>query len=139
MLSSAAVHLQVSLLNFVELSLLILLGAESMPGSMAYLDVEQFNSYITARTLAYVAVSLYIAAVLAEILKRVVAGKKRPPKAFLLVRYMINIVFIQLTFMALQSITYQRTQPSNISHAQLVIFSPFLSACSRRWICLFLS
>jgi recombinational DNA repair protein (RecF pathway) len=59
-----------------------------MPGSIIFLDMEQLKAHMSLRTLAYAAITLYLAAVLAEIIKRMLNRVKRPPKAFLLVRFM---------------------------------------------------
>jgi hypothetical protein len=45
-------------------------------------DIKQLKAHMSLQTLAYAAITLYLAAVLAEIIKRMLAGVKRPPKAF---------------------------------------------------------
>jgi hypothetical protein len=49
------------------------------------LFLEQLNTQLSARSLGYAALTLYIAAVIVEVVRRLVSGKRRPPKVFMMV------------------------------------------------------
>jgi hypothetical protein len=82
-----------------------------------FLDIEQLKAQMSVRTLAYAAITLYLAAVLAEIIKRMIAGVKRPPMAFLLVRS-IHSYSVRSAFIALRST--MKADLTNLTCAHLV-------------------
>eukprot|EP00953_Heterococcus_sp_UTEX-ZZ885_P017480 9783-Heterococcus_DN1.PRE.1 len=56
------------------------------------LFLEQLNTQLSARSLGYAALTLYIAAVIVEVVRRLVSGKRRPPKVFMMMDLPLPII-----------------------------------------------